>query len=266
MSNESQEVVDNTDKSYNQVLQKSSLLVSDSMEQIRLNGLPQGAQKRAVRPPEILTRDIFGNDIKEDLRVKLRVPPKYLTALTQGGRFQELVKLGGIIFPYTPQLQFEVKADYTAVTPTHSNFPINFYQKSSIGNISITGKFTVQNIDDAKILISTQVLLKALTRMRFGGSMGDADSGAPPPVCRLDAYGEMQLNNVPVVVSQFRLEYPDNVDYFRFTGNDINYGSTAVPISSSLNITLIPMYSRAEMQEFNVTDYLKNGFKGRGYI
>ncbi|NBO99386.1 MAG: hypothetical protein EBU90_04560 [Proteobacteria bacterium] len=271
----SQNYIDSTDNSYGtpgtgdaSVLSAVSTRprIDAGMESIRLNGVPQGAQPQSPKPPEVLVRDIFGNNLGEDLRVKLRVPPKYLTELTQGGRNQELVELGGIVFPYTPQIQYEVKAEYTAQTPTHSNFPINFYKNSSIGNISINGKFTVQNIEDAKVYVSTKVLLKALTKMRFGGLTGDADSGSPPPVCRLDAYGEMMLDNVPVAVSQFRIELPENVDYFTFPGDGISYGPTSVPVSSTINIVCVPMYSRAEMQEFNVTGYLRNAFKGRGYI
>lgn len=261
--------IDHTDNSYKQtgdatVAEKvfKAPTTDFGMELVRLNGVPQGAEASEPKPPEILTRDIFGNNMQKDMRVRLRVPPKYITSLTEGGRNAELFELQGIVFPYTPQVQYELKADYSAQTPTHSNFAINFYSKSSIGNISIVGKFTVQTVEDAKVYVSTLVLLRALTRMRSGS---DPDAGSPPPICRLDAYGEMMFDNVPVAVSQFRIELPDNVDYFTFPGTQ-NYGPTSVPVLSTFNITLIPMYSRGEMQDFSVSKYLDNFYQGRGYI
>ena len=248
------------------VLQRMSMpRLGLGMEAVRLNGVPPGAQPKAPAPPEVLTRDIFGNNLGEDMRTILRVPPKYITALTEGGLNRDIAEIGGIVWPYTPQIQYEVKADYNVVTPTHSNFPIHFYSKSSIGNITISGKFTVQTIEDAKIYVSVSTLLKALTRMRSGGLTGDPDSGSPPPVCRLDAYGDMVLRNVPVVVSQYRIELPDNVDYFTFPGNGI-YGPTSVPVVSTISITCIPMYSRREMQDFSVNKYLDYAYQGKGYI
>lgn len=240
-------------------------------------GVPFGAQRQAVSAPSVIFRDVTGSKLGIDLRVKIRVPPKYLVSITSGSK-NELSQLGGIIFPYTPTISYEVKADYSSSSPMHSNFAINFYQRSSVGPISITGKFSVENEADAGAYISTVHLLKSLTRMRSGGAsnagagrggntFSDSDSGAPPPVCRLDAHGEMGLNNVPVVISSYRIEMPDNVDYFTLPATS-NYGATSVPTVSTIAITCLPMYSRNEMQRFSVTGYLtdSNWYKKQGFI
>lgn len=228
--------------------------------------IPFGAEVQKTKPPmRTVIKDAVGNLYGKDLRTKIRVPNKYLQQHTVGGDNEELRSHGGIIFPYTPQIQFELKAEYSSTTPLHSNFQINFYKNSTIGTISVSGKFTVQNKEDAKIYISTVHLLKALTRMRAGGKTGDADSGAPPPVCRLDAHGEMILNNVPVAIQTFRIELPDSVDYFTIPGHH-QYGPTSVPTVSTIAVTCLPMYSRSEMQKFNVTGYVANDFLGKGYI
>jgi len=240
-------------------------------------GVPPGAQRPSFSAPNILFRDITGSKLGKDLRVKIRVPPKYLVPTTSGPN-NELSELGGIIFPYTPTISYDVKADYSSASPMHSNFTINFYQRSSVGAISIAGKFSVENEKDAGVFISTTHLLKSLTRMRFGGvstagagrggsSFADSDSGAPPPVCRLDAHGEMMLNNVPVVITSYRVELPDNVDYFTLPDNSV-YGATSVPTVSTISITCLPMYSRNEMQRFSVTGYLTDNawYKKQGFI
>jgi hypothetical protein len=194
----------------------------------------------AIKPadPKVITNivDVNGNKLGKDLRVRIKVPPIYLTNKTIGlNNEMGVSNLHGIIFPYTPSINVEYKAEYTSQTPLHANFPINFYQKSSIGSISIAGKFSVSNSDDAAMYIATVHLLKALTKMRSGGARsGDFDSGAPPPVCRLFAHGEWMFNNVPVAITNFRVELPDTVDYFTMPENSV-YGTTSVPIMSTIS-------------------------------
>jgi hypothetical protein len=218
-------------------------------------GIPSGAQPVSKPAATVTIKDTKGNIKNPDLRVKIRVPDEYIRMTTRGSA-GELFNLGGIIFPYTPSISYEHKADYASSNPMHSNFAINFYQRSSISNISISGKFTVQNEKDAAVYLATVHLLRALTKMKSGG---EVMSGAPPPVCRLDAYGDYMLANVPVAIGSFRIELPDGVDYFTI-GQQTNstYGVATVPIVSTIAITCVPMYSRAEMQKFTVSGWLSD--------
>ena len=228
-------------------------------------GVAPGAERPMIYPPVVTFKNADGVSPVGTLRVRIRVPPKYLNATTSGLRNELSVEnLGGIVFPYTPSISYEVKADYSPSNPLHSNFAINFYQRSSVSAISISGKFSVENSEDAGVYLSTIHLLKALTKMRSGGAGGDFDSGAPPPICRLDAYGEMMLQNVPVAITSFRVELPDGVDYF--TCNSYIHGVNSVPTVSTIAITCLPMYSRSEMQEFSVTGYLNKSYNRKGYI
>ena len=218
----------------------------------------------ALRGVEVQANRLSSNHLLKnpDQRVRLRVPPKYLVAGTTGGPEKNpvLVDLGGIIFPYTPSISYEVKADWSELKPLHSNFNVPFYQRSSVSPITVTGKFTVQNHNDANIYLSTVHLLRSLTKMRFGGAKsGDTDSGAPPPICRLQAYGDEMLKNIPVAVTNFRIELPADVDYYSLDE------SISVPTISSLAITLLPVYSRQEMQNFSVTKYINRTYN-EGYI
>jgi len=229
-------------------------------------GIPEGAEKETFLPTVNKYTDSNGIDTSAstDMRVKIRVPPKYLTQVTSGINDElSLDNIGGIIFPYTPSISYEAKADYAAQSPLHSNFAINFYQRSNVGPITIAGKFSVENKADAGVYLATRHLLMALTRMRSGGATsGDSDSGAPPPICRLDAFGEM-LRNVPVAITSFRVELPDSVDYFI---TDNGFGLHSVPTISTISVTCLPMYSRDEMQRFSVTGYLNKTYNNQGYI
>lgn len=216
---------------------------------------PTGALKIKQQVQQVNYTDAAGNKPALDTRVKIKVPTDYLTVYTWGSQAEELKKNGGIVFPYTPSITYEHKADFSPLSPMHSNHPIYFYQRSSVTPITIQGKFTVQNETDAMIYLSTVHLLRAITKIRTGN---EADAGSPPPVCRLYAYGLFGLDNVPVSISNARVELPESVDYFSTGKENRVFETTAVPTMSTISITCIPMFSRTEMQQFTVKDWLES--------
>lgn len=200
----------------------------------------------------------------KDLRVKLRVPNAYLTG-PAAGPANIIQKNGGILFPYTPTITVENAVSYANQNPLHSNYPLYFYKSSSVGPINVTAKFTVQNEFEGAVLLGVIHLLRALTKMKFGN---DPDAGAPPPVCRFDAYGDYMLYNVPVAISSWRHELPEGVDYISVgrRGSPTTYGHSMVPTVSTISLTMNVMYSRREMLSHNVKDWLSGGLKYRGYL
>lgn len=202
----------------------------------------------------------------KDLRVKLRLPSEYMQSGTPGaGPANILQKNGGILFPYTPQITMDNKADYATTTPLHSNYAQYFFKHGSVGPISLTAKFTVQNEYEGAVLLGVIHLLRGLTKMKWGN---DPDAGSPPPVCRLDAYGDAMLYNVPVAIASWRHDLPDNVDYITVgrPGSNNTYGHSLVPSLSTIQITLNVMYSRQEQLAFNVKQWNKGDFKYKGYL
>jgi hypothetical protein len=193
----------------------------------------------------------------KDHRVRLKVPISYVSGIHTQGPNEALYKSQGIIFPYTPSINQDYTANYSTVPVTHSNYTQYFYKNSSVGTISLTAKITVQNEYEAEMYFSIIHLLRALTKMRYGD---DDNAGSPPPVCRLFAYGDAIMNNVPVAVSSFKLDLPDNVDYFT------TKSQSSAPTMSTLTLTLTPIYSRNEMQKFTVTDWLSNNLRSKGYL
>lgn len=226
-------------------------------------GIPKGAERVVTPPAQVRAFTPSGKQLGNDLRARIVVPNEYLTSYTPG--IDHLKNnFNGIIFPYTPTINFEHQAAYTPQQPLHSNFAFNFYQRSQVTNIQITAKFTVQNKNDAEIFIGTTKLLAALTKMKFGD---DRDAGAPPPVCRLHAYGTYMLRNVPISISSFRFDIPDNVDYYVYDAQNSD-DITSIPTFTTLNITCVLMYSRRELQQFNVDNYLNSHAKTKklGYL
>ena len=220
-----------------------------------------GAMPKIPPLPTVNISSMSSKSTSQDTRVKIRVPAAYLTGFTSGLN-KELQNLGGIIFPFTPSINQDYKADYSSASPTHSNYAQQFYKSSTVGAISITGKFSVQNDKDAGVYLATIHLLRALTKMRWGN---DSDSGSPPPICRLDAWGDFMFKDVPVAINSFRIDLPNTVDYFTIgKRNSTIYGSTTVPTLSEINVVCLPMYSRQEILNYTVSGWL--GGKTGGYL
>lgn len=235
-------------------------------------------------PAKAKTYDVKFEGIS-DIRARIKIPSEYwaneITPL--GGLPPDAMPTGAgggynlsgfVYFPYTPTITQEHTAVYNTVNPTHSNYGLHFYKHSSVGPITVAGKFTVQSEHDARVWIATTHILRAVTKMKFGA---DKDRGAPPPVCRFFAYGPLQYNNVPVVIQSIRVELPDSVDYYSTPSYEANTGSpnvvnakgVMVPTVSTITITMLPMYSRKELLELaHVEGFLQgtDNAKERGFL
>jgi len=191
----------------------------------------------------------------KDLRIKIKIPAKYL-----GGPAEALRVDGGVVFPFTPQIVVQSRATYGTMAPTHNNYAFYNYQNSQLDPISIVGTFTAQNEGDAKYVLGAMHALRAITKMNFGNS---ADAGAPPPICRLDGYGDYQFNNLPVVIGSFFYTLNEDVDYI-MAGAD---SKTRVPTRSEFTIECYPAFSRRDIATFDIDKFISGELtKSKGMI
>lgn len=218
----------------------------------RLKGLIFGAEPEGKKGSTI-----YRDTVDRDLRVKIKIPPAYL-----GGPAQYLADVGdnAVVFPFTPQIVVQQRATYNALEPVHNNYQFYGYQRSSLDPISIVGTFTAQNELDAKYVLGCIHALRSITKMNFGLS---TNAGAPPPVCRLDGYGDYQFNNLPVVISSFFYTLNEDVDYI-LAGEDTK---TRVPTRSEFTIECLPAFSRREIATFSIEEFIQgNETKNKGFI
>ncbi len=170
----------------------------------------------------------------------------------------------GVIFPYTPAVTVTHTANYVTQKLTHANYANYFYQNSEVQAITVTGEFTVQNVNEGQYLLATIYFFRAVTKMFFGQ---DPNAGNPPPIVYLDGYGEYYLPHVPCVVTSFSHTMPDSVDYIDIPEPGLNYNpyvtnpvlnSTRLPTTSTVQLTLQPVYSRlAQSQGFSLNDFAR---------
>ena len=213
----------------------------------------------------------------KDWRVSVSVPSR-IQEYMMGGSLLDPLKRTNMrcVFPYTPTVLVSHSANYNAMQPLHTNYPYYAYENSRVDQITITADFFVQNEAEAKYWIAMVHFFKTVTKMNYGGN--DPDRGLPPPVCRLNGYGEYTFNNVPVIVTNFQFDLKKDVDYISTklqggtTSNlDFAVGDQGVawaPSESLVTVGLIPQYSRTKQTQFDLKSFIKgtHAVKGDGFI
>lgn len=246
--------------------------------QLRLagSGLFQGGLSGALsRGLPTVNIQTLGNLQKaKDWRVRLSLPSKFPTGVF-GGPVGVLSKTNGVIFPYTPSVTVAHNARYQEQALTHSNYKNYFYEGSDVAAITISGDFTVQNVDEGQYLLGVIYFLRACTKMFFGN---DQMAGNPPPILFLDGYGDFYFPHVSCVLTNFTHTLPDSVDYVEvpasagtvtnnLPGGSASAGSVVrLPTQSTISVTVQPVYSRKNVYEnFSVGAFSSGKLLGGQY-
>lgn len=208
-----------------------------------------------------------------DIRVRLSLSPGSGPILyndPSNRLLQPLIDTGGILFPYTPNISVSHSAQYAGSHPTHSNYVQHSYNASSIDSITIDGYFTANTADEARYVFAVLHFMRSAYKMFFGA---DPLRGTPPPVLRMSGYGPFNYNSVPVVVQNFVEIMPSDRDMIEVplaTSPDAAT-KTMIPTFLPITITLMPIYSKQQIGEFNLGsfargDLIGNPGKGGGFL
>jgi hypothetical protein len=232
----------------------------------RSKNIPLGQVKNRT------TAMFASNSDSADWRVRLSVPVE-ITAYKESRLLKPLIdQTGGhMVFPFTPTIIIGHSANYDALAPAHTNYPFPIYSNSQVDDIVVTGEFYVESEDDARYWLACVHYLRSVTKMNYGTD--DENAGAPPPLVKLNGYGDYIFKNVPCVVTNFTVDLPADVDYVSASiegGADsvsqqvVSSKVTWAPTQSQMSVTLRPTYSRRLTSSFNLKefvngDYLKNG-------
>lgn len=191
-----------------------------------------------------------------DFRVRLSLAPSanylYKDPAAQSDPnniLRPLVETDGVLFPYTPQINVTYSANYTNTDLTHTNYKIYNYVNSAVENISIIADFTAQDTFEANYVLAVIHFLRSATKM-FYGRDSDPIKGIPPPLVYLKGYGTYGFANHQMVITNFTLNLPNDVDYINAKPN-ISGGAY------SLN-----EYKAPRTVSTNVFERIKNGNKG----
>jgi len=223
---------------------------------LRSVGLPIGGEPETDGSEDSATWGASDSQ-KADWRVRLSIAPGFSDAAIMK---PFTLTDNHLVFPYTPSIILSNSASYTPIKPVHSNYPFYAYQNSQVDNITITGDFTVETIEDGKYWIAMVHYLRSVTKMAYGVT---PNVGAPPPVIKLNGYGEYVFHDVPVVVSNFTVELATDIDYIFV--KRVGKVGTHVPTKSTLSVTLIPMYSRRNIKRFSLKSFISGSLTRSTY-
>jgi len=257
--------------------------------QTRLNGVgmaPGGMTKNMANakngPPGISVRNGFGQGsstaMQEDWRVRISLATNATIFYKSNnpGIQAPLLNTSGVVFPYTPSISVAHNANYGQTRLTHSNYASYFYEGSEVSAITIASEFTVQSEEEGKYVLAAMTFFRSCTKMWFG-TQTQPLAGNPPPMVFLNGYGKLYFPNVPCVITSFNHTMPAEVDYLevKHSADELNpFGriktggqtksqiemlsnsATRVPTSSTMSITVQPVYSRKFIHEnFNLDSF-----------
>ena len=215
--------------------------------------------------------DVVIQDEEKDWRLRLSLPKVFRdNAQNPSDLLAPLNKTNGLVFPFTPTVLVSQSANYQSIQPVHTNYPYYSYQNSQVDQMTITADFFVQNAAEARYWVACIHYLRSVTKMNFGV---DKDAGQPPPVVRLNGYGDFVFNNVPVIVNSFQFDMPKDVDYISTAVGPTSQTAPVAPQStptgwapatSIVTVAVTPQYSRTKQSRFSLNDFIKDGYIGKG--
>jgi len=252
------------------------------MKRIRSAGLPTNGNPTR----QIQTAASFSTPGEVDWRVRLSMPSD--DTFVNSPLLQPLNSSNGLVFPYTPTMIISHSANYSPIHPVHTNYPFYAYENSQVDQLVIAGSFIVQNSLEAQYWVAALHYLRSVTKMYYGQS---EPQGSPPPIVRLNGYGDYVFNNVPVIITNFTIDLPQDVDYISTelpqlgsvsspppvyagpgstpaSGGTQNGGYTYAPAESTITVTCQPIYSRSQTEKFSLNSFISGDYvsNGTGYI
>jgi hypothetical protein len=249
----------------------SGFLPDPSSMRMQAAGLFAGGSNTNVSPGLNVNPTMAGASTEKDWRVKISLADWSIFSDSGTDLISPIVRTNGVIFPYTPSISTTHTARYNQQNLTHSNYSNYFYEGSEVAALTISGDFTVQNIDEGRYLLAAIYFFRAATKMFFGN---DNLAGNPPPLVFLDGFGDYYFPHVSCVLTSFQHTMSGDVDYIQIpvSAGGLPAVSTAsgqtvrLPTSSQLQVTVQPVYSRKNVyNNFNLKDFAQGKLlRGRG--
>jgi hypothetical protein len=187
-------------------------------------------------------------------RVRLRAKPGATSTIYGSGLASILNSTNGMVFPYQPTITYQQEVTYQNIEMVHTNQDFLAYTRTPALKIQVDGEFSVQNQSEGRYALACIHFLRMVSKMWFGGSSLESRSkqGTPPPVLLFDAYGQYMFNQLPVVVTQFSVSLPKDVDYVPVKIGSAGTTAQAAPLASDIYSTMSMINSNNVSEDTSV--------------
>ena len=201
----------------------------------QVSGSPQNLSSQAPAAPS------------RDMRLRLSA----LDTSIFSGILAPLQSTGGMLWPYTPQIQFSQSVNYMDVQLVHSNTDYPAYTRTPSVSLTINGKFTVQSQSEGRYALACLHFLRAASKSHFGES--DSNAGLPPPILTLDGYGIYMFRRLRVVIKTHSWSFDENIDTITIAAGR---GLVRLPALFSMSCELTVVQTPARMrQQFSFAQF-----------
>lgn len=204
----------------------------------------------------------------DSLRVRIKAFPTQAEAIygPRGGSniLSILHDTNGLMFPYTPSIEWTQGVEYKQMSFVHSNQDQYSYSNTPSTQIRVSGEFTVQNYREGQYMLAVMHLLRTISKMHFGKQ--DPNAGLPPPIMLFSGYGEYMFNDLPVIVKDHSYSLGKEVDYINVkTADGVARIPSLLTISMSLIVQNTPQQLRDEfdLEKFRTGELMA---KSKGWI
>lgn len=220
----------------------------------------------------IKTSTSSGGDIPNvDWRARLRPKDGGADTIYQSdsnGLLAPLKKAGGLIWQTTPNIFISGIVEYAEQLLHGMNYPVYSYNASRPPVLPVTADFYANDIYDAQYLLAVWHFLRTVTKSYFGDQTGEDKKGTPPPVLLFEYLGDHGFNKVPVIIRDYTIQLPDDVDYIpiktKVGGKD---QTTYMPVRMNISINLVPALTPKKVREkFNVEAFRNGKLYKDGFI
>lgn len=221
-------------------------------------------------------------------RVRLRPKPAGIDRIYCCSPILQYIReTNGMVWPYQPLITYGQEVDYKSMELTHANQDIYAYHRTPSVKIAVDGEFSVQNQKEGLYAMACIHYLRTITKMYFGeDAPGNRAIGTPPPVMLFDAYGSYMFNALPVIITNFTIGLPKDVDYvpIDMTGmteilqgvgrwqsltnpyfRDANYANIAwLPSLFNIQVQLIVQNTPSRLRQFNLGSFRQGSLLQKG--
>lgn len=175
---------------------------------------------------------------------------------------QPIQDSGGLVWQTTPQIFLSGTSEYESHQEQGMNYPVQTFNKSVPPELPVAADFYATNNYEARYLLAVYTFIKIATKGYYGDrAVIDKDYGTPPPVLLFEYMGEYGFNKIPVVISNYTIQYPDDVDYVPVTfGDKVTYVPSRSNIMLNLSTAYTPHRVRRNFSIHNVANGTLPGF------